>query len=75
MLSALGNFSIQASASASDLGLSPLKTMMTPCASFMIPGHTLSFLMLPEWLLGYLRRPRIRWRLVGYRLLFNVLLF
>jgi hypothetical protein len=40
MLRALGNFYIHASASASDLGLSPLKTTITPWAYFWMPGQT-----------------------------------
>ena len=38
---ALGNFSIQKSASAYDLGLSPLNITMTPWASFWIAGQIL----------------------------------
>lgn len=42
-----GNFYIQKSASDSDFGLSPLKTIITPCAYFWIAGQILSFLGLP----------------------------
>lgn len=70
-LRAFGNFSIQVSASASDLGLSPLNTTITPWASFWIPGHTLSFLMLPESKEPYLIHPKTLLRLNDYRLMFH----
>lgn len=42
-----GNFYTQKSASDSDFGLSPLNTIIIPCASFWIAGQIRSFLVLP----------------------------
>ena len=67
MLRALGNFSTQKSASLSDFELSPLKTMITPWASFWIAGHILSFLALPALFNVYLKHPRTRFAQVDYR--------
>ena len=75
MLSAFGNFYIQVSAYASDFGLSPLNTTITPCASFWMPGQTRSFFMLPKWNTKYLIHPRTKWRSIGCPLKINVILF